>query len=413
MHIQRQELGDRVQDNVYDQRDLRCAGRNALGVEAYQHDREDRHGVEAEALLQEVIQTGRCIDNERRYADGYDRKTGAYALAYAYQMCIACSLVEQRPVKVQRVKRYTAVQCRVKGRQDRTEQNRCNDAEQPVRNNRGDQRRVCQVAVCQAVSEEAVSQQTADGDEERIQQLEECGEYSTSLCLCQILGSQRALDDGLVGAPVEQVVEQHAEEQNRPRNHRRQGVRRIDRVELLRRNIGDKVLNAGKEAAVAEDADGQDRDQQTADQQTHAVYGIGYRNCLQAAEDCVDGTDNADCNTQDCDALEAGDAEQLIQLEDLVEGQRTGVQYGRQVSKHVAEQEQERDDLLGGAVKSNLQKFRDSGDAGFQILRQEDQCQRQQRDTCVYRPAHGTHVGRVALSGLSDQLFGGQVGHFQ
>ena len=100
-------------------------------------------------------------------------------------------------------------------------------------------------------------------------------------------------------------------------------------------------------------------------------------------------------------------------MENLVEGQRTGVQYGRQVSKHVAEQEQERDDLLGGAVKSDLQKFRNGGDAGFQILRQEDQCQRQQRDTCVYRPAHGTHVGRVALSGLSDQLFGGQVGHFQ
>ena len=100
-------------------------------------------------------------------------------------------------------------------------------------------------------------------------------------------------------------------------------------------------------------------------------------------------------------------------MENLVEGQRTGVQYGRQVSKHVAEQEQERDDLLGGAVKSNLQKFRDGGDAGFQILRQEDQCQRQQRDACVYRPAHGAHVGRVALSGLSDQLFGGQVGHFQ
>lgn len=130
MHIQRQELGDRVQDNVYDQRDLRCAGRNTLGVEAYQHDREDRHGVEAEALLQEVIQTGRCVADERRYADGYDRKTGTNALAYAYQMCVACSLVEQRTVEVQRVKRYTAVQCRVKGRQDRTEQNRCDDAEQ-------------------------------------------------------------------------------------------------------------------------------------------------------------------------------------------------------------------------------------------------------------------------------------------
>ena len=50
----------------------------------------------AEALLQEVSVTGRCIDNERRYADGYDRKTGANALAYAYQMCVACSLVEQR-----------------------------------------------------------------------------------------------------------------------------------------------------------------------------------------------------------------------------------------------------------------------------------------------------------------------------
>ena len=307
-------------------------------------------------------------------------------------MRVACGLVEQRTVEIQRVKRYAAVQCRVKGRQDRTEQNRCNDAEQPVRNNCGDQRRVCQVAVCQAVSEEAVSQQTADGDEERVQQLEERGEYGASLCLCQILGSQRALDDGLVGAPVEQVVEQHTEEQDRPRNHRRQGVRRIDSVELFRRNIGDKVLNTGKEAAVAEDADGQDRDQQTADQQAHAVYGIGYCNCLQAAEDRVDRTDNADRNTQDRDALISGDAEQLIQMEDLVEGQRTGVQYGRQVGQHIAEQEQERDDLLGGTVKSNLQKFRNGGDAGFQILRQEDQCQGQQRDARVYRPAHRTHI---------------------
>lgn len=172
------------------------------------------------------------------------------------------------------------------------------------------------------------------------------------LCACaRFLAASVLLDDGLVGAPVEQVVEQHAEEQNRPRNHRRQGVRRIDRVELFRRNIGDEVLNAGKEAAVAEDADGQDRDQQTADQQTHAVYGVGYRNCLQAAEDCVDGTDNADCNTQDRNTLISGDAEQLIQMENLIEGQRTGVQYGRQVSKHVAERN--RNEMICLVVRSN------------------------------------------------------------
>ena len=47
----------------------------------------------------------------------------------------------------------------------------------------------------------------------RIQQLEEGGEHCAALCLRQILCCQRALDDGLAGAPVEQVVEQHAEEQ--------------------------------------------------------------------------------------------------------------------------------------------------------------------------------------------------------
>ena len=109
------------------------------------------------------------------------------------------------------------------------------------------------------------------------------GQQRALLCFLQVLSAEYALHDGLVGAPVEQVVEQHAEEQDRPRNHRRQGVRRIDRVELFCRNIGDEVLNTSKEAAVAEDADGQDRNQQTADQQAHAVYGIRYRNCSAIA----------------------------------------------------------------------------------------------------------------------------------
>ena len=137
----------------------------------------------------------------------------------------------------------------------------------------------------------------------------------------QTLTGQRALDDGLVGAPVKQVVKGHAKEQNRPRYHRGQCVRRIDGIELFCRHFGDKVPNAIEKVAVTQNADCKDRYKKAADQQTDTIYSIRHSNGFQAAENRVDRANDADTGTQNRNRLKLSDAKQFVDIEDTVKCQ--------------------------------------------------------------------------------------------
>ena len=48
---------------------------------------------------------------------------------------------------------------------------------------------------------------------EYVKALEEAGPDRALLALCEVFAAQRTLDDGLVGRPVEQVVDEHTGQQ--------------------------------------------------------------------------------------------------------------------------------------------------------------------------------------------------------
>ena len=165
-------------------------------------------------------------------------------------------------------------------------------------------------------------------------------------------------------------------------------------------------MDAVDKAAVTKCTHCDDRQRDAADNQTEAVDGIGYGNRLQAAEDGVNRTDNTDGSRRDGNALQFGNLQQTADVENLVEHQSAGVQNRRQVGEQVAEQQQQCDELAQTGIIALFQKFRNRGQTHLEIARNEHKRQKNQRDTGRGLPSHRTHVGRIGLACLSDELFG-------
>ena len=99
MNREQRGLGQRVQNDVQNQTGLRCDRRGVLGEHADDDGRQNRYVEEAEAGLQEVIQTGRSQADSRRNANGNDCEHDAEALANTHQMFVRSVRVEQRAMQ--------------------------------------------------------------------------------------------------------------------------------------------------------------------------------------------------------------------------------------------------------------------------------------------------------------------------
>ena len=100
------------------------------------------------------------------------------------------------------------------------------------------------------------------------------GQQRALLCFLQVLSAEYALHDGLVGAPVRDMVDTTAKYDHRPRNVRRLCVGRLDRIQVLRRG-GSEKTDAFCDAAVAQRDKCQNRDQDDrADDKDDAVQRV-------------------------------------------------------------------------------------------------------------------------------------------
>ena len=100
-------------------------------------------------------------------------------------------------------------------------------------------------------------------------------------------------------APGLEAKKYKAGEYGRPRNCRRQGISRGDGIQLLRIVLNQilEAIDNGKAfrtGGIAQHMQCKERNHQAADQQADTVDGIGNGNCLQAAENRINRTDNAD-----------------------------------------------------------------------------------------------------------------------
>ena len=114
----RQQMRQGIKDNMCNQCYFGGQRRDALGIETANNRCKDRHGIEAEAILQEVIQAARCIDDKRSNDNRNNSKAGTEIFSDLDQMCIVAGLVDQRTVEIQRIQGDAAIERRVKRGQD-------------------------------------------------------------------------------------------------------------------------------------------------------------------------------------------------------------------------------------------------------------------------------------------------------
>ena len=284
---ERDDLGQTVQHDVDRNNNLWGDGRRLFAQQTEQDSGQQRHGEEAPTLIDEVHNAGAEEHNERCNGDGNHADSRAEDLADLNNLAVGGLLAPDGLPNVQGEDGGCGIQHRIERGQDRAEHNGCKEAHQRFGQHFHNEKRVrlvsrhadrgVHLAVC---SQQLERDDARQNDDKYVKALEEAGPDRALLALCEVFAAQRTLDDGLVGRPVEQVVDEHTGQQQRPRYFRRERVRRGPCVHLFRR-CGDEVIQTGHEAAAVQLAEGdnaEDRDSEAADDQTDAIDGIRVGN---------------------------------------------------------------------------------------------------------------------------------------
>ena len=238
------------------------------------------------------------------------------------------------------------------------------------------------------------------------------------LCFLEVLCSKYTLNKRLVRTPGLQTEEEQTGKYGRPRNRRRQRIRRSDGIEHVRMVFDQETHTVDNRQTVtaccfAEHAQCEERDHEAADQQADAVYGIRYGNGFQSAEDGVNRADDTDDDTQNDNGLELGYAQNTGYVEDIFKYQRTGVQDNRNLYDNVQQDVRDGEPQLRAAVIAQTDQLRNGGNAAFQITRRRKQ---RQHDTARSRydlERHRAHAHAPSLAVCADQLLCRQVGQQQ
>ena len=276
------------------------------------------------------------------------------------------------------------------------------------------QSRISHVKIRQYTAVANTLDDTRHDEEQRAEYAYKTGEKCTLLCFLQVLCAEYTLHDGLVCAPVGNVVDAASEDNHRPRNFRCLRVPRLDGIQVSRRCIADHAADAGSQAAITENDKCQNRnDNNSADDEDDAVERVGYGYGLQTAEDCVNAADDTEGNTHDGCCKEAIAAEQFGNVKDTLHSDRAGIKNQRKHGNDICYEEDKGDQNAGCAVITVFQKLRDSCNAELQIARYEEQRHQCQRNRAHGFPAHCGDTDGISLTISSYQLFCRQVCHHQ
>ena len=422
MELATEEQQERaVADHMQYQNDLCAVFRQVLEEEAAEYGRQNRQCNQHYEGIQEGLETRREEVDQRTNDGGQHREDDADILADLDELVLGSVLVDEFLVDVHGKHGIYRVQHRVERGQDRAEHDGCEEAHQRSRNNLRNQLRVCfihhgylialQLKQCIRDNARQSKVHKADNFQKRAV---ECA----LLCLLEVLRRKYTLDERLMRAPGLKAEEEQAGKYSRPRNRRRQRVRRCDGVEHIRMVFDQKAHAVDDRQTVAarrpaEHAKCKERDHEAADQQSDAVYGIRHRNSLQAAEDRVDRADDTDDDAEDDDRLELGHAQNTGNIKNVLEYQRTGVQNDRDLNHDVQQDICDGEPQLGAPVIPQTDQLRDGGDAAFQIARRGEQ---RQNDAARRRDdleRHRAHADAPCLSVRADQLLCRQIGQQQ
>lgn len=156
--------------------------------------------------------------------------------------------------------------------------------------------RVCHVKVGQYAAVTDELDNAGRYQEDRAEYAGQTGQQRAFLCFLQVFRAEYALHDGLVGAPVGDVVDAAAKYNHRPRNVRRLCVSRLDRIQVLRRG-GSEMRMPSAMLPSPSAINARTGIRMTAPMMKMMPFresDTGYG--LQAAEDCIDTADDAECD---------------------------------------------------------------------------------------------------------------------
>ena len=168
--------------------------------------------------------------------------------------------------------------------------------------------------------------------EQRNQQLEQAAQQHPLLAFGQAVGAEGALDDVLIGAPIEEVGQNHARKQGGEWGRVGGCADGVQFVGMLRQQLP----KPGGEAALPEFDETEHRHQSPDDEQPDAVQGIGDGHRLEAAGDGVQPADQRNEADGENQRGTGAEAQQCGQVEQLQHGHRSGVEHGGHGDQAVA-----------------------------------------------------------------------------
>ena len=403
------------------QNDLCAVFRQVLEEEAAEYGRQNRQCNQHYEGIQEGLETRREEVDQRTNDGGQHREDDADILADLDELVLGSVLVDEFLVDVHGKHGIYRVQHRVERGQDRAEHDRRKEAHKRSRNDLRNKLRIrfvhhgylIALQLKQCIRDNARQSKVHKADNFQKRAVERA-----LLCFLEVLCSKYTLNERLVRTPGLQAEEEQTGKYSRPRNRRRQRIRRSDRVEHIRMVFDQETHTVDNRQTVtacrfAEHTQCEERDHKAADQQADAVYRIRYGNGFQSAEDGVNRADDTDDDAQNDNGLELGYAQNTGYVEDILKYQRTGVQDNRNLYDNVQQDVRDGEPQLRAAVIAQTDQLRDGGNAAFQITRRRKQ---RQHDTARSRydlERHRAHAHAPSLSVRADQLLCRQVGQQQ
>ena len=346
-------VDDHVEDSDQHRRIFGCLAEH----EHAQDGADDRQGDKLGHRVQEC-RDAVCVHDKGSDADGDDTCDGAVVFGNADTLLIRGSLAEFSGAEdVQGEHGGSGVQYRVKGGQDRTEQNGCEEAHDRLGDNCGDQSGISKVdrGVACALDgllngRKVICDDSGNDQVQRACAFEETAEDSTLLAFFQALGCKRSLNEGLVAAPPVNVVEQHAGEDQRPGQIGLSGVPVAPCVHLggiCFDHVFPAIDDTASASLFRKDRQGDERNQDAGDQKSDAVDCIRDGNRFQAAEDRVAAAYNADDYAETCHSREFAAADHSGDIKDPFEDNRAGIQDDGEVEDRIHDNDDGGENKLG------------------------------------------------------------------
>ena len=203
-------------------------------------------------------------------------------------------------------------------------------------------------------------------DVEDVQDLKVAGDDHAFLTLGEAAGTEAALHNELVGAPVERVVHDHPGEDH-GKGH--EVILVADGIQFVGLG-GEHGGDATKKTAVTHRANAEDKDQQTAGEQTDAVEGVGNGHALEAAKQRIGAADEAQHSDQNPHTGFFINAEQHRHVEQIHDRDGAAVERHRHPAEDIAEKEQGGHEPPRAGSIALFQKLRHGREAALEKRRQ-------------------------------------------